>query len=124
VSVQGGYSQPAGICCRQYGNVNYLPRFVWAQAAIDADDGRMDRAMQSVETIFKMSDSMKDEPAVPGAMSRFRLIGVGTEALMDITQTALTTPKRGGCRTCSRRSILATAQERPCRESARWYFDL
>ena len=71
---------------RQYGFVRSLPRLAWAQALVDAKDGRADRALQSVELIFAMGESINADRTPSGTMSRYRAIGTATDALVDVAQ--------------------------------------
>jgi|GEM_PF-1848108 len=74
----------AGYGGRQFSFMRSLPRLAWAQAVIDAKDGRPDRALQSVELILRMGESMKNDRSSAGVGSRYRAVALATDALIDV----------------------------------------
>ena len=70
---------------RQFG-LRSLPRLAWADAVVHAKEGRADRALRSVELIFRMGESMRSDTTRAGTESRYRAIGTGTDALLDVAR--------------------------------------
>lgn len=70
---------------RQFG-LRSLPRLAWAEALVHARAGRADRALDSVELIFAMGESMRSDLTHAGTESRYRAIGTGTDALLDVAR--------------------------------------
>lgn len=67
---------------RQFG-LGWLPRLAWAEALIYARDGQADRALHSIELIFRMAESLRSDSTHAAIESRYRTIGTGTDALLD-----------------------------------------
>ncbi len=71
---------------RRYGFIRSLPRLAWAEAVVRAKEGRMDRALESVELVFLMGESMRADRTSGAIRSRYGIIGTGTDALLDVAR--------------------------------------
>jgi hypothetical protein len=78
--------RPRDYMSRQYGFARSLPRLAWAEAVIRAKEGRTDGALESVELIFLMGESMSADQTSEGARRRYGVIATGTDALLDVAR--------------------------------------
>ena len=57
---------PLGVKFTYYADARRLASLATADAVLHAKDGRMSEAMQSIELVYRLSESLKDEPTLLG----------------------------------------------------------
>lgn len=63
--------------------IRQFARVLYADALIKARDGDMDASLQSTGDIFKLSNSLKEEPTLIGQLVRFAIISIGSQSLRE-----------------------------------------
>ncbi|MHB0911948.1 MAG: hypothetical protein ACYC2Y_00705 [Armatimonadota bacterium] len=69
-----------------YGKSRNLLRFLRACAVTDAHSGRTDDAVRAIESGFKVSESLKEEPTLIGFMGRNACYNIASRAMSDSLQ--------------------------------------
>jgi hypothetical protein len=65
-----------------------LARLFATRAIVQAKDGRTAEALDSVQSVFKLSESLKDEPVIIGQAVRIRVFHIASRSLRDVVEIA------------------------------------
>ena len=66
------------------GRVRQLAKFLAVSAMLSAKDGNADQALESIKMIYRVSDSIKDDPTLIHQLVRIATIGIADNALKEV----------------------------------------
>ena len=75
---------PAVYLPHNIAKIRGLTRLLATRAVVDAQDGRMDDAVQSLDQAFKINESLKDEPTVLLLLVRIATLRISSRALKTV----------------------------------------